>query len=199
MLVFAIAFLSLGLARTLRADTTYTYTGNAYTECQGLYAVGGSELTPAGSPCAKQYAISAVLDFLAGTNLDNLPLTDITSDLATFSVTDGNGFFVANHFSEGNVYYADLEIATDANGNITAWGIEACTNGDEICFLSSNQSDSSFDNPTGEFGDQYSGQVVDNPGIWSTPEPALGVMLLVGAIWAALTAAILKGAPWGCR
>jgi hypothetical protein len=111
-----LGLLSLMLPGSLRADTVYTYTGNAYTTCYGTYASNGTT-------CAGPYAPSITLDVMAGTPLANLTLggpgSDITTDVSMFSFTDGSGL----NINQGNTNYLSIALETDINGDITAWAI----------------------------------------------------------------------------
>lgn len=105
---------------SLRADTVYTYKGNAYTSCTGI--------TPAtvGADCSGgPFALSITLDVVAGTPLDNLTLfgtgSDITSDVSKYSFTDGTGLNITQ--ADGSLPFFD--IGTDAYGNITSWEMGA--------------------------------------------------------------------------
>lgn len=113
-----LGLLCLMLAGSLRADTVYTYTGNAYTYCSGTYASGGTT-------CAGTYALSITFDVIANTPRDNLiwlgPGSDITADVSTFSFTDGTGLTL----SQANSTYDHFYVATDSSGNFTQWYFNA--------------------------------------------------------------------------
>jgi hypothetical protein len=111
--LFSLSLLSLMLPRSLCADTIYTYTGNPYTLCDGLYYCSGT------SP-----ALSITFDVpLAGDQLDKLPYGP--APFSSFSITDGTGLYItqANAVEPGIIPPMDFEIATDPTGAITDWSI----------------------------------------------------------------------------
>ncbi|MGA9568799.1 MAG: PEP-CTERM sorting domain-containing protein [Candidatus Acidiferrales bacterium] len=120
--------LSLVLPGSLRAGTIYAYTGNTYTTCIGTYASSGTT-------CAGSYALSLTFDVMAGTSLANLaPGTDITSDVSSFSFTDGAALSLTP-LTNANATGFDFQIGTNASGEITSWLINA----DFIPFLNGTE------------------------------------------------------------
>jgi len=113
-----LGLLCLTLPGSLRADTVYTYTGNAYTTCYGSYASSGST-------CAGPYALSITFDVTAGTPVDGWTRggagSDITADVSTFSFTDGTGLSI----TPTNATADEFEIGTGSTGNTTGWYITA--------------------------------------------------------------------------
>ena len=98
----------MGLAPSAKASTIYTYTGNAYTACGGTYCSGGP------------YALSVTFTTtLTGSSLANLPYTDISATITSFSFTDGSGLSVHSNLQS-------LAISTNAAGNISTWLIGVC-------------------------------------------------------------------------
>ncbi len=95
-------------AATTKADTTYTYTGNPYNFCDGTYVCTGT------SP-----AMQITFDVASGTVLNNLSLTDISADITSFSITDGQSAPLTILQGPPN----GVEIGTDASGNIISWSI----------------------------------------------------------------------------
>jgi len=140
---FAIAIGSLGslclmLPNSLRADTTYTYTGNPYNFCSGTYAPGGMS-----NACSNPYALSITFHTtLSGNQLDNLVLNstqdiasahcsgcvgiadisgNLTGYVSSFSITDGSGFSI----TQADTVNYGFDVTTDNNGNILEWFIYA--------------------------------------------------------------------------
>jgi PEP-CTERM motif len=104
------------LQGTLSANTTYTYTGDAYapTDCQGTYCTGGP------------YSLTITFDTtLTGAALDNLVLSggfpgNMTEDVVSFSFADGSGLDITQNSPNLSDYF---DIATNSSGNITSWNI----------------------------------------------------------------------------
>ena len=101
--ILAAAILPAGIAK---ADQ-FTYTGNPYTFCAGIY-------TCPSTPLSVTFTTT-----LTGAALDNLSsLTDITSTVTDYSFTDTN-----NAITPANGSFGAFSIGTDANGNITQWSV----------------------------------------------------------------------------
>jgi PEP-CTERM motif-containing protein len=140
-LVFSIGLLSfpcLMLPGSLRADTTYTFTGNPYNSCSGTYAPSGIN-----NVCSQPYALSLTFTTtMSGTQLDNLVLNtpqdvasahcsgcigiapiagDLTASVSSFSFTDGSGFSI----TQADTRNFGFDVTTDRKGNILAWFIFA--------------------------------------------------------------------------
>ncbi len=117
--VFSIGLLGLVcclLPGTLRAQTVYTYTGNAYdlADCLGAYCSGGP------------YAMSITFDTtLTGNALDDLTIGtvtggNLTADISSFSFNDG-----ILSINQGNAGSSEFDVTTNNSGNITAWQLTA--------------------------------------------------------------------------
>ena len=144
------------------ATTAYTYKGNDYgtvsgVSCGGTYCTGGP------------YALVVTFDTtLTGSALDNLPLTDITSTVTSFKLTDGSGLIDDN----GTSSYSSFQIATDASGNIVSWLIETCGSSCNIQMQTnwdtyySFHPGADFSETTANFAGSF-GFVLGNPGTWA--------------------------------
>jgi MYXO-CTERM domain-containing protein len=103
----------LMLPGSLRADSTYTYSGQNYNYCEGC----------SGGP----YALTITFNVVAGTQLDNLVAGtvvggDLTADVSTFSFTDGAGLSITQANDAGGF---GIDVSTDGAGNITEWDVYA--------------------------------------------------------------------------
>jgi hypothetical protein len=119
-LVVSLSVLAIGTAASARADTTYTYTGNALTDCTGTY------FCHSGSQFLAPPALSITFDVKAGTQLDNLTNKNLNAFVGTidsFSATDGLGNFV----NFGDTEILDILVSTNATGNIISWNVFAET------------------------------------------------------------------------
>ena len=167
---------------------TYAYTGAPYSFCEGTFTCTGT--TP------QQIA---TITFKDRTQLDNLPLTDVTLDILSFSYTEGE----SSPLTMISTISPTLEIATDANGNVTSWMLQAS----DIFFVGSDFTvrvlvSESIPGHVGDYssistqtteGDGYS----ILPGTWSkspvtTPECGSGLM-------AAAAFVVLAGIALGRR
>jgi hypothetical protein len=110
-LTFAVFALVVCVAAPAATMTQYTYSGDTYTAsaCAGSYCTGGP------------YALTVTFDTsLTGAALDNLPYnTDITSDITSFSISDGSGFGLTQ--TTASSY--NFQIGTDGSGNLDWWQI----------------------------------------------------------------------------
>src|SRR5271166_1290064 len=112
-----LSLLCLILPGSLRADTVYTYTGNAYNsaDCIGTYCSGGP------------YAMSITFDTtLSGSAVDDLTMTNSPNgnlgfDISRFSLTDG----MVSISSADPGAFLDVDITTDGTGNIVSWNLFA--------------------------------------------------------------------------
>lgn len=137
--------------------TTYTYHGNAYNTCSGTYCTGGP------------YALSAEFTTtLTASALANLPYTDITSSIVSFTFTDGSGLTIDN----SNASYKDFNISTGASGNIATWLITSCGSSCNIQMQTNWDSPfgfipgADFSETTASFAGSY-GFISNDPGRWS--------------------------------
>ncbi|MGB6430588.1 MAG: hypothetical protein WBF06_08375 [Candidatus Acidiferrales bacterium] len=111
-LIFSVGLLGLlcvMLPGSLRADTTYTYTGQDYNTCGGTYCSGGP------------YALSITFDTtLTVAQLESQTGDDITADISSFSFTDGSANDI---ILPGNETSYDFDITTNSSGDIEAYSI----------------------------------------------------------------------------
>jgi hypothetical protein len=143
--------------------TAYAYTGNPFTSCNGTYCTGGP------------YALSlSFVTTLAGSALVNLPYTDISSTIRSFSVTDGTGLVITEKTVGA---YASISISTDASGNIVGWLAGGYANNSNVQMQTNFNSPygfvvgSDFSETTASFAGNW-GQNFAKPGIWTvTPNP----------------------------
>ncbi len=142
--------------------TAYTYKGNDYGTVSGV-SCGGTYCT--GGPYALVVTFNTTL---TGSALDNLPLTDITSTVTSFKLTDGSGLIDDN----GTSSYSSFQIATDASGNIVSWLIETCGSSCNIQMQTnwdtyySFHPGADFSETTANFAGSF-GFVLGNPGTWA--------------------------------
>lgn len=175
----------LGVAAS--ADT-YTYTGAAYAFCEGTFTCTGT---------APQQ--TATFTFKDGTQLTNLPLTDVSADILSFTYNDGEGAPLTILSTVSPI----LQIATDASGNVTSWVLS----GLDLSFVGSDLLVRSLfsENIPGELGDLSgaSDRTMEGfgfshvAGAWSkspvtTPESGSGTMAVFAFI-------ILAGFEWQRR
>jgi len=179
-----LGLLFLTLPGSMRADTIYNYTGNPYTTCDGSYLVGSS--------CGP-YALSITFDTtMSPAQLENLPYTDITATIKSFSFTDGSGLSINQ--LDGFAYIA---IQTNATGLITGWQAFGCINPPYDNCPSENsiypnsgspfdESITPLDQPNGSpYGYGYSTILSPRgwtPGVPSTPEPSTNLLLGTGLV-----------------
>jgi hypothetical protein len=185
LFLLVVAFLSL--APSASADTVYTYTGNPYTSCSGTYTCNGT--TP---------YLSLTFTVASGAPLNNLTLfgagSDVTAYVTSYSFSDGLSLSI----TEANGSYAEFNIATDANGNITGWYAHAYIsppggNGpgaaaSTICNPATFCNDFSFyaDYVDGVGTSTAEGSTSFGPGgTWertTTPEPSSSLLLAMGLV-----------------
>ncbi len=178
-LLLAGALFAMGLAPSAIAGTIYTYTGNDYNDCGGIYCTGGP------------YALAVVFETtLAGNALVNLPFTDITGTITSYDFTDGTGLTFNN--INNTAAQLDIEMATDGSGNIVAWFVGAYSFPAEIQMQTNWNSPVGFI-PGADFSETTSGFAGDfgflynDPGIWSmqasvVPEPSAFALLGTGMV-----------------
>jgi len=115
VLAIGFALLYLMLPSALRADTIFTYVGNAYNpaQCFGVYTCTGTA----------PFLSNTFDTTLTGAQLSNLSAMDISATLVSFSMSDGT-----LTVTQANASFSSFIISTDSSGNITSWGIEAYFN-----------------------------------------------------------------------
>jgi hypothetical protein len=144
---------SRALSIVVVPTTIFTYTGNGYTICSGTYCTGGP------------YALSvSFTTTLTGSSLANLPFTDISATITSFTFTDGSGLTLVSNLGF-------LDISTDASGNISTWVVGACGSTCDTQMQTNWNSPFSFmpgrdfSETTASFAGSY-GYVSSNPGTW---------------------------------
>jgi len=157
-------------ARDAESQVTYTYTGKDFTS-----AFGG--------PYSTSDFISASVTFTSSLP-DNLDLTNESSSIISWSITDQNVVF-----DSADDTLNTAEFGTNANGVIDEWYFATENSAqDQLATVNENGSvdDVSFMDVTGQFdgNNVYSqgGIIINDPGNWalSTPEPSTVVMALLG-------------------
>lgn len=193
--VLSIGLLCLMLPSLVQADTVYTYRGNPYSTCAGIYAnspdVSPVPCNPANfmpGPIPSLYV--SFVTTLSGSQLDNLTLGstgDILSTVTSLTMTD-NLFVEADlgGVAAGAGEVLSFEIATDANGNITQWDInlvDGCPPGGEI-FNCRNKAFTSNATDETDVTDTIHGYGLNNgnPGSWAVPEPTTLLQLGTGLL-----------------
>jgi hypothetical protein len=164
------ALFAMGLVPSAKAGTIFTYTGNNYTTCGGTYCTGGP------------YALSvAFTTTLMGSSLANLPYTDISATITSFTFTDGSGLTLHSNLQS-------LDISTNASGNISTWLIGACGTTCDTQMQTNWHSPfgfipgADFSETTAGFAGNF-GFISSDPGSWGrTPEPSTFVLLAIGLL-----------------
>jgi hypothetical protein len=172
LLVLA-GFLGFGAAASSEAATTYFYVGNDYSSstCGGSYCTGG--------PYSLDFTFTTTL---TGSALDNLSFQDISGTITAFKASDGSGLVVDQSTPGAS---EEIEITTNAIGQITAWFVGAYANSSNTQ-LQTNwnspfgfQPGADFSETTADFAGDY-GMVSGNPGAWTVPEPSTWAMMIIG-------------------
>jgi hypothetical protein len=165
------------LTGSAQADTFYVYTGNDFTSCNT-----GS------SPCG---SITAILDLPAplGDNLSHSTLIGATPGRGEITISD-NGTSITEDFLDIDRDGGDVEVSTDANGNISGWYINIFLPiVDSPMFATANcippillggvciKTQDSFQSVIG--GIPVTDSNTDDPGRWvTTPEPSAIILTL---------------------
>jgi hypothetical protein len=111
--LFSLRLLCLMLPCSVWADTIYTYTGNTYGLCEGVYYC--NDTSPA-------LSMSITFDVpLAGDQLDNLPLGPVP--VSSFSITDGTGLYITQANAVDVTQPVAFYISTTPTGAIFFWSI----------------------------------------------------------------------------
>jgi hypothetical protein len=185
-----LGLLSLLSSDPLRADTTYSYTGNAYTDCTGGYASGLGACLP-GTALTITFVTSLTGSSLDDLNSDESPLNNTT--ITSVEISDGGSVIVNDESSNVGLI---ATFGTDDEGEINDWTVEVSTGLSSIQPI--YETVESVSRPDKGFADDYSsyltefkaiaasGKNHDDPGSWvmnpvvSTPEPPNVLLLSFG-------------------
>lgn len=179
-------FLTLMIASTAQAVTTYQYTGNNYTSIEDG-SVSGSFTT----------SMSITGDFTVDTSLATMGLTDISANILSYSFFTGRG----NIMTESNSNINDFFVAVDGTGQITHWRINVIEPtptgiGDQYSLAVTNNDGGGSAQDAGSLLECYvditcypafrdRGLVDDQPGTWSVstvPIPATALLFTSGIL-----------------
>jgi hypothetical protein len=180
--------LSIGLMLSflppLGADSLYTYTGNNF----NFFVGPGFGLTSADS-------VSISLTFTAPL-ADNLPVTDESSNVVSWSATDG-----VHTITNVGGLLTTLTLSTNSNGSINSWFVFACSETSAACDSTVEivtTSESGYEGYVGDFNGLDESSTccnsaafrIDDQGAWTggaTAVPEPGSLVLVA------TAFVLAG------
>lgn len=183
--------LCLLLPASLRADTTYTYTGNTFTACTDLFV--------SGSGC--QGSVNIFFETsLTGSALDNLSDDDITNSLVLATITDGEEAYTGpigcGPVCNNGINFVTVHISTNAVGDITAWSIVG-DNTNQGGNVEAHITSTNFEDTGAVTVNTYalcgtiscaSTASVRKAGTWSapvgTPEPSPATLMLIGVVLA---------------
>jgi hypothetical protein len=181
------------LVPSAKADSIYTYTGNNYTICGGTYCTGGP------------YALSIVFSTtLTGSALNNLPFTNVTSTISSYTFTDGSGLTLTQSNNASGTL--NISISTNASGNIVSWFVGAYTL-NAIVQMQTNWNSplgfipgADFSETTPNFAGNF-GFIGNNPGTWTSaaPVPEPPSFRLLGTGLGALMVAAWRRRKKPCR
>jgi hypothetical protein len=176
--VCLLASAAIGLPGKVAASTSYSYVGNAYSLCGGIYCQGGP------------YNLS--LNFVTNLNIDqlqSLPFTNLTSSIDSYSFSDGTGLVVTQLTADA---YKSIELSTDASGNPITWLVGGYVQPKGSVTNTQLQTNwgtyysfhpgADFSETTASFAGDY-GFVLNNPGAWTVtpvPEPEAYAMMMAG-------------------
>jgi hypothetical protein len=164
-----LSLLCVALPGSVQAST-YTYTGNAFTDCLNA----GPDTIP---PCTPTGYLSATIS-LSFTLPANMPFSDLTADLISATFTDNGQNGLAFTFPSATGEWT-FKAGTGTGGQITSWTLEVANNLAEL-FTEHNDPQQGSGNPTAEdsstlllppFDQQYQNQYdaynVSAPGSWT--------------------------------
>src|SRR5262245_52469164 len=149
----AVAALSLAYPASVQAiPTTYQYIGNHFTDVSGLYTTSDF--------------VTAMVT-LAGPLGANMPLTDVTSQVIAFTLSDGVQTITETESPPG---FSSFVFSTDASGFITAWHLDVL----DIIHPFASGIDTVFRGPAtgtgsdaGNYGSFNNGFNMNSPGEWT--------------------------------
>src|ERR1700730_15835807 len=163
-ILFIIMGLFAGNAPSVFADTTYTYTGNAFD------VFTGSATCPAICSVSGSFSVSSPI--MTSSDSSTAPLLP-----TIFSFTDGNTIL-----TPGNASSVTFDVSTDKFGNIKEWSINLQgISGVEIL---TEFTGSAFEATDLSFSSSGEGFLQGNRGTWvtTTPEPSTFLLLGLGLL-----------------
>jgi hypothetical protein len=178
LLMMIVVLCGATIAIPALANTVYTYTGNPYTTCNGWSACNGTV----------PYLSIGFSTSMTTSQLANLPLTDITSTVTSFTFNDHAGEVLDQNTVPSGGF--SLSIATGSNGLPTAWFADAvnpqgtislysCFNG--ICLFPFTNMDRTLINNLAPVGySQTVGTWASPTTVAKTPEPGTTSLTLSG-------------------
>jgi len=179
--VLVLFFLAM-VAPGARSDSVYTYTGGTDTYCSGTYASSGRS-------CSGPDSLSITVDTSLTCANCVIGLTqsgDLTSEIESFTITDGTGLSISN--LTGSIVF---DAATNGAGQIIAWWLYAQSNSDSPYYEAHSGSVPEFNIPFSysyDYSDTFSDQNPNTgvygqagegasswPGLWTvTTTPGTG-------------------------
>jgi hypothetical protein len=170
------ALLTLGVAQSARADTMYTYTGQAFSYRGGP----GTQVT--GS-----FTVSSPL---GSSTTQTLTPASLGGTITSYDFTDGStvwdlGNYVGVSGGLNPFDNSQFSITTDASGKITSWFLNIYSPVGLITTCNTCNSGGAYDDTSVFYN--YDGYNFNSPGTWSDPpaampEPTSGLLLTTGLL-----------------
>jgi len=169
-------FVAVSIVPSIRADATYTYTGNQFND----FETGVPNITLPTCPPTCSIDGYFTVDQPLGANLSDFSFTP-----TFFSFTDGNDTQTSGRFG---LQSGSFVVSTDAQGNIDSWAILISatdfflTFGGDLCQGFCEDRSTVF---LGSPADTQNALIINDPGTWvttTTPEPSSLVLLSTGLL-----------------